>query len=110
MLGGKAENNDNELWSRFISFGFHDLLQGIEIIEKFKIFDFMKFSSSIIHSIDRYGWSSKETTSSTGVGLSAKIVSNGMWEPYISYEKYRGSYTSHFGFGISLYQCWLSVS
>lgn len=103
MLGGEAENNDNELWSRFISFGFHDLLQGIEIIEKIKIFDYMKFSSSIIYSIDRYGWLSKETTSSTGVGLSAKIISNGMWEPYISYEIYRGSYTSHIGFGISLF-------
>ena len=103
MLGGKAENNDNELWSRFISFGFHDLLQGIEIIEKFKIFDYLKFSSSIIYSIDRYGWLSKKTTSSTGVGISAKLVSNGMWEPYISYEIYRGSYTSNLGIGISLF-------
>ena len=103
MLDGITQNNDNELWSRFISFGFHDLLQSIEIIEKFKIFDYMKFSSSIIYSIDRYGWLSKETTSSTGFGLSAKLVSSGMWEPYISYEIYKGSYISHFGIGISLF-------
>ena len=103
MLGGKAENNDNELWSRFISFGFHDLLQSIEIIEKFKIFDYLKLSSSIIYSTDRYGWLSTKTTSSAGVGISAKLVSSRMWEPYISYEIYRGSYTSHFGIGISLF-------
>ena len=103
MLKGLEENNDNELWSRFISFGYHDLLQGIELIEKFKIFDYLKFSSSIVYSIDRYGWLSKKTTSSTGVALSAKFVSSGMWEPYISYEIYRGSYTSHTGFGISLF-------
>ena len=30
MLNGEQENNDNELWSRFISFGYHDLLQDIE--------------------------------------------------------------------------------
>ena len=103
MLGGKSENNDNELLSRFISFGYHDLLQDIEIIEKFKIFDYLKFSSSIIYSIDRYGWLGKKTTSSMGLGFDAKIVSSGMWEPYISYEIYRGSYTSHYGIGISLF-------
>ena len=103
MLNGEQENNDNELWSRFISFGYHDLLQGIELIEKFKIFDYLKFSSSIVYSIDRYGWLSKKTTSSTGVALSAKLVSSGIWEPFISYEIYRGSYTSHTGFGISLF-------
>ena len=103
MLKGLEENNDNELWSRFISFGYHDLLKGIQLIEKFKIFDYLKFSSSIVYSIDRYGWLSKKTTSSTGVALSAKLVSSGMWEPYISYEIYRGSYTSNTGFGISLF-------
>ena len=103
MLKGLEENNDNELWSRFISFGYQDLLQGIQLVEKFKIFDYLKFSSSIVYSIDRYGWLSKKTTSSTGVALSAKLVSYGMWEPYISYEVYRGSYESHIGFGISLF-------
>ena len=103
MLGGKAENNDNELWSRFISFGFHDLLKGIEVIKKIKIFDYMKLSSTIIYSIDRYGWLSKKTNSSAGFGIFAKLVSSRMWEPYISYEIYRGSYTSHFGIGISLF-------
>ena len=103
VLNGEEENNDNELQSRFISFGYHDLLQGVEIIENFKIFEYLKFSSSIIYSIDRYGWLTKKTTRSTGFGLSAKLVSSGMWVPFISYEVYRGSYTSHFGFGISLF-------
>lgn len=103
MLDGMTQNNDNELWSRFISFGFYDVLKGIEIIEKSKIFDYMKFSSSIIYSTDTYGWFSEKTTSSTGVSISAKLVSKSMWQPYISYEMYRGSYKSHLGIGISLF-------
>ena len=103
MVNGEQENYDNELWSRFISFGYYDLLQDIEVIENFKIFDFLKFSSSIIYSIDRYGWLTKKTTRSTGISLTAKFVSNGIWVPFLSYEIYKGSYTSHFAFGISLF-------
>ena len=103
MHNGVEENNDNDLWSRFICFEYHDLLRNFEIIEKIKIFNYLKFSSSIIYSIDRYGWLNKKTTNSLGAPLSANLITSEIWEPFISYEVFKGSYTSHFGFGISLF-------
>ena len=103
LYNGKKENNDNDLHSRYISLGFQNLLQGIKVIEKIKAFDNLSFSSSVIYSIDKYGWLKKKTTSTIGIGFSAKLISLGMWEPYISYERFKGSYSSSLTMGISLF-------
>ena len=103
LLNGMKESNDNELNSTYISFGFQDLFEMIKIIEKIKGFDYLKFSSSMIYSMDKYGWVKKNTNSSVGLGISIKLVSLGIWEPYISYTIFKGSYSSSLSMGISLF-------
>jgi len=103
LYNGKKENNDNALHSRYISIGFQNLLKGIKVIEKIKAFENLYFSSSMIYSSDQYGFLGTKTRSSIGIGISAKLISLGMWEPYISYERIKGSYSSSLTMGISFF-------